>query len=277
LTDVLPADLQELLAAVDPARIPTVALSLHAPPVSLAGKWCAHARQLVGPIRSVLGSWRGSAGFRADNAEERKVVESDAPPPHSLLRTQMPESFNHQDFFSLTLDPSENRFATADALLAAVLDGFLENRPAGVSRMMSLRNVLVKPLRLRTSPLGCPVSSLLSPCSEQTFVGRFPVLAQHVDASGASAQVILGADDRHLRFRSCVGVEILPSGQAVVTLGTRVQSTNLFGHVYMALIDHVHRNYVSPTMLQLAVDHAVQNERAPDPAPHVPQAFPLPA
>jgi len=126
---------------------------------------------------------------------------------------------------------------------------------------MSLRNVLVKPLRLRTSPLGCPVSSLLSPCSQQSFAGRFPVLAQEITASGTRAQVILGADDRHLKFRSCVGVELLPTGAAVITLGTRVQSTNLFGHVYMALIDHVHRNYVSPTMLQLAVDHAVQHGR----------------
>ena len=106
--------------------------------------------------------------------------------------------------------------------------------------------------------------------------GRFPVLAQQVDASGKRTQVILGADDRHLRFRSCVGVEMLPSGAAVVTLGTRVQSTNLFGHVYMALIDHVHRNYVSPTMLQLAVDHAVQHERVCKPAPLGRQIFSLP-
>ena len=277
LTEVLPVDLQELLAAADPARIPTVALSLHAPPVSLAGKLCAYARQLIGPMRSFLGKWRGSTGFRADHSEERKVVELDSPPAQSLLQTQLAESFNHQDFFALTLDPSETRFANADAMLAAVLDGFLENRPTGVSRMMSLRNVLVKPLRLRTSPLGCPVSSLLSPCSEQTFAGRFPVLAQHVDVSGKHAQVILGADDRHLRFRSCVGVEMLPSGAAVVTLGTRVHSTNLFGHFYMALIDHVHRNYVSPTMLQLAVDHALQNERLCKPAVLGQQTFRLPA
>lgn len=277
LTEVLSAELQVLLEAADPARIPTIALSLHAPTISLAGKLCAHTRRLIGPIRSVLGKWRGSTGFRADNTEERKVIELDAPPAKSLLRTQLPESFTHQDCFALTLDPSENRFATADALLAAVLDGFLENRPVGVSRMMSLRNVLVKPLRLRTSPLGCPVSSLLSPCSQQSFAGRFPVLAQETLGSGTRAQVSLGADDRHLKFRSCVGVEMLASGAAVITLGTRVQSTNLFGHVYMAVIDHVHRNYVSPTMLQLAVDYAVQHGRQHEPAGRGLQAFPLPA
>jgi hypothetical protein len=276
LTEVLPPDLQELLAAADPTRIPTVALSLHAPPVSLAGKLCAHTRRLIGPMRSVLGKWRGSGGFRADNSEERKVIELDAPPSKSLLRTQLAESFNHQDCFALTLDPTENRFATADTLLAAILDGFLENRPAGVSRMMSLRNVLVKPLRLRTSPLGCPVSSLLSPCSQQSFAGRFPVLAQETLATGTRAQVILGADDRHLKFRSCVGVEMLPSGAAVITLGTRVQSTNLFGHFYMAVIDYVHRNYVSPIMLQLAVDHAVRHGQRSEPACLDLRAFPLP-
>lgn len=59
--------------------------------------------------------------------------------------------------------PSPFTQAGATALLASVSQGFLHNAPGGVSRLMALRNVLVKPLGLRTSPLGCPVSSLLSP------------------------------------------------------------------------------------------------------------------
>jgi hypothetical protein len=46
--------------------------------------------------------------------------------------------------------------------LVALLEGFLDNRPSFVSRLMVLRNALVRPLGLRTSPLGCPVSSLLA-------------------------------------------------------------------------------------------------------------------
>ena len=124
--------------------------------------------------------------------------------------------------------------------------------------MMEFRNVLVKPLGLRTSPLGCPVSSLLSKDCGLLFAGRFPVLDIKEDADSKLVQVILGADDKHLRFRSCVGVQCHANGSVEISLGTRVHTTNLFGHLYMALIDRVHRGYVSPVMLRLAVDHAVK-------------------
>jgi len=124
-----------------------------------------------------------------------------------------------------------------------------------VSWLMRLRNVLVRPLRLRTSPLGCPVSSLLSPNRDKLFAGRYPVLDQATDPRGLHAQVLLGADDRHLRFRSCVGVRI-SGNEARITLGTRVQARNGFGRFYMACIEVVHRRYVSPAMLCLAVEHA---------------------
>ena len=73
--------------------------------------------------------------------------------------------------------------------------------------------------------------------------------------------MILGADDKHLVFRSCVGVELLPDGRAKCTLGTRVRTRNLFGRFYMGVIDRMHRGYISPTMLRLAVDHAVRELR----------------
>ena len=149
-------------------------------------------------------------------------------------------------------------------MLAGLLDGFLENRPTGVSRLMGLRNVLVKPLGLRTSPLGCPVSSLLND-APQRFAGRFPVLEQAINADDRRAQVVLGADDKHLRFRSCAGVELLPNGNVRFSLGTRVRNRNLFGAVYMRLIDRTHRRYVAPAMLSMAVAHLLA-ESAPTPA-----------
>ena len=116
---------------------------------------------------------------------------------------------------------------------------------------MQVRNLLVRPLKLRTSSLGCPVSSLLSTQAPEFFAGRFPVLAQQTDADGHRAQVILGADDRHLSFRSCVGVQITADG-IEVSLGTRVRCSNAFGHFYMALIHGVHQQYVTPAMLRMA-------------------------
>jgi hypothetical protein len=94
--------------------------------------------------------------------------------------------------------------------------------------------------------------------SPTRFAGRFPAIAESISADGRRAQVILGADDKHLRFRSCVGVQIFDDGRLVFTMGTRVQFKNNFGRFYMTAIDAVHRGYVSPAMLRFAADHAIR-------------------
>lgn len=257
LTQTLPPEVLALLGPLAMDAVPTFALSLEAAPSSLPARLCAATRSVVGPLRGRLATARRQVGFLATRAGIRRVDALAEPPADSLLREHLPEARDHEDSFALRLAADELPALPAAAILAAVLEGFLARRPAGVAWMMALRNVLVKPLRLRTSPLGCPVSSLLAQDAGQHFAGRFPVLAQRIDAGGRRAQVLLGADDRHLRFRSCVGVEILPGGDVVVTLGTRVHCLNAFGRVYMAVIDRVHRGYVSPALLRPAVDHAL--------------------
>ena len=69
--------------------------------------------------------------------------------------------------------------------------------------------------------------------------------------------MILGADDRHLVFRSCVGVQVTDTS-VEVTLGTRVQYRNAFGRAYMAAISGVHHAYVAPAMLRSAVESVAQ-------------------
>ena len=101
------------------------------------------------------------------------------------------------------------------------------------------------------------MSSLLSTAEGPLFLGRYPVIAQKIDADGKRAQVILGADDRHLTFRSCVGVHVTETG-VEVTLGTRVQCRNTFGRAYMAAINGVHHAYVAPAMLRNAVESMAQ-------------------
>jgi hypothetical protein len=145
----------------------------------------------------------------------------------------------------------------AARIMELVLEGFLVNAPHGVSRLMMIRNLLVRPLGLRTSPLGCPVSSLLSDDRSNLFAGQYPVLYQSVSADGSIAQVVLGAKDKHLIFRSCVGVEIVGPQHVQIALGTAVKCKNLFGRFYMAAISVVHRKYISPTMMRRAADYLV--------------------
>lgn len=67
--------------------------------------------------------------------------------------------------------------------------------------------------------------------------------------------------------RSCVSVEILDKHHVEVMLGTRVHCKNLFGRFYMGAMALVHRRYVTPAMLRLAVEYALGQEQAASQAP----------
>lgn len=261
LTTLLPDSVLDLLdEALLQTSVPTVDLALEAPPRTLRRALFGSARASAGIVLGIWARWHNTAGFVARQARRSNVVELDNTPPGSLLLKQFSgEQFHYEDTFSLTMDQAAFEEHTATALLSAILDGFLSKPPAGVARLMVFRNFLVRPLGLRTSPLGCPVSSLLSQDQSQLFANRFPVLEQATDNRHRRAQVLLGANDKHLVFRSCVCVTMLPLGRVQFTLGTRVKCKNAFGRVYMAAITRVHRTYVTPTMLSRAVDHATLN------------------
>ncbi len=260
LTEVLPDAVVEALTASPTREIPTIALSLKSATTSLRGRFCARTRRIFGRARGAIARAHRPVGFLAES-RGRTVTELDTPSPRSLLRRQFDDGFDHEDSFVLEVPQAELPSASASALLAGLLEGFLQNRPSGVSRLMSFRNVLVKPIGLRTSPLGCPVSSLLGD-APQRFAGRYPVLGQSVDDADRYAQVVLGADDKHLQFRSCAAVEMLPGGNVRFSLGTRVRNRNIFGAIYMRLIDRTHRRYVAPAMLRMAVGFVVMGVRS---------------
>jgi hypothetical protein len=259
LTELLPQVVVRWLASVA-ARdgdVPTTELSLHDRPGSLLEAACTRYRSLAGHLQR----WRLGFGLRpgfVSVMRRPRVREQDELADDCLLREALRDRVvHHQDAFALVVRPAHGDHRTAGAWLAAALQGFVDNPPVSVARMMALRNVLVRPLGLRTSPLGCPVSSLLVDGAPLRFDGRFPVLALRVSADGRRAQVLLGADDKHLVFRSCVGVRLLDDGGVEFSLSDRVACSNLFGRVYMALIARTHRRVVAPTLLSHAVDAAL--------------------
>ena len=255
LTELLPEPVQDVLARrpLHAQPLATSTLSLCAAPETLALRVCGHIRSAAGRIRRRMLSLRRPLGF-VGRRFRQTVVALDTLPEQSLLSSQFDARVDHEDMFAITLPADAFGRTGLQQLLSFLLEGFLENRPVGVSWLMRIRNLLVRPLRLRRSPLGCPVSSLLSTDRSVLFAGRFPVLAQSMHGD-RRVEVLLGADDRHLRFRSAVGIERLDDGRLRLTLGTRVQCRNRFGHLYMRLIDKVHRGYITPTMLDMAVAH----------------------
>lgn len=179
----------------------------------------------------------------------------------AAMKDVLPDA-GHSDAFALRLpglsivhDPSpapdkEHPRAPkpCDYGLEAVLEGFLENPPVNVGRLQRLRNAIVRPMGLRTSPLGCPVSSLLGR-SETNFLGRFPVHAVVRDAAAPRQRVgvVLGADDKHLRFRTVVAVD---TDRQLMYMATKVQPLNPFGRFYMGSIDYAHRKFVAPNLMR---------------------------
>jgi hypothetical protein len=260
LTEVLPDDIARLInsRSFQQQTIHTTTLSLDAPAGTLHSKVCDTYRGSIGILRGFWSSARSGSGYVSESDTTKSVSQLSTVPGSSLLNKHMlPSDADHHDTFLLSLNDFELGNLKADDVLKLLLEGFLNNAPQGVSRLMMIRNFLVSPMGLRTSPLGCPVSSLLSDDRTHLFANQYPVLDQLIDEDGRRAQVILGAKDKHLIFKSCIGVEMVSESQVNLTLGTGVKCKNWFGHFYMAVISLVHRKYISPIMLRRAADYLV--------------------
>lgn len=258
LTMLLPEAINTLITpeALSAHHVPLTALSFNASSDALLYKFCNRFRAIAGIVRGHFVRFAGQ-GF-AKTKIAYTVTRCQTPAESLLNRQFADERCEHEDCFSIDIKagnvPSS---ATSSHLLAQILDAFVSQPASGVTALMLTRNILVKPFGLRTSPLGCPVSSLLSDNHGCLFAQRFPVLEQYVHTDGNAAEVVLGADDKHLRFRSSVAVSRLSNGSIRFSLGTKVQCKNGFGRFYMAMIQKVHLLYVVPTMLEQAVKVSV--------------------
>ncbi len=216
LTELLPPDISGLIQSrfFQDNVVQTTTLSLDAPAGTMHRKVCDTFRGSMGVLRGSWGAWYESGGFVSQSDETKTVIELNSTPENSLLIEHLTDgSVHHEDTFTITVNGGGFQRANANKLLELMLEGFLINTPGGVSRLMMIRNILVQPLGLRTSPLGCPVSSLLSDNTSNLFANQYPVIDQRINKTNTVAEVILGANDRHLKFRSCVSVEIVKNNQ----------------------------------------------------------------
>eukprot|EP01119_Soliformovum_irregulare_P000598 TRINITY_DN10421_c0_g1_i1.p1 TRINITY_DN10421_c0_g1~~TRINITY_DN10421_c0_g1_i1.p1 ORF type:complete len:546 (+),score=64.94 TRINITY_DN10421_c0_g1_i1:43-1680(+) len=204
----------------------------------------------------------------------------------SILQRHFPRSFHFEDSYlvrimakddgnkrtiRVPLDPHIkeallSRKCDSAGLMERLLAAFLDHPPQEVTAMMQLRNVLVTPLRLRTSPLACPISSLGDGSGRSKhYFGierRFPVRDQLRD--GDSTQVTLGANDKHLQFRSVVALDTHRNqdnniSAIDVRLSTRVFCLNAFGKFYMRSIESAHEHHIIPSLMQNACKFAFQD------------------
>lgn len=262
LTELLSPELQSALRRGEHEEVHATTTKLgfaHTLDVQGCIGLCAHVRRLAGRARQTLARVCTQRGFVKHDAPDLQPVALHTLPTHSLLNSQLVDH-HYEDSVQVRLASRWLDNHSTESLLVQLLEAFIEQPAPSVGGLMQLRNLLVKPLGLRVSPLGCPVSSLLNEAPDQHFAQRFPVLDSHV--SPKLTQVLLGADDRHLSFRSCVSVQ-RDGDNVLFTLSTRVHCRNLFGRTYMAMVDPLHRQYIAPVMLRSAAACLVR-EIAPD-------------
>jgi uncharacterized protein DUF2867 len=109
--------------------------------------------------------------------------------------------------------------------------------PRWIKTLMSLRDHLVKPFRLKTSRS--------TEKNVADTIGIFPVLSESPD------RLVAGFNDTHLDFRVVVDVASSGHGQQV-TATTLVLTHNLLGRVYLAIIRPFHRLIVRALLRQVA-------------------------
>jgi Protein of unknown function (DUF2867) len=133
------------------------------------------------------------------------------------------------DAFSVTVDG-----AAFPARRAA--ERMLGRSPRWIRALMALRDTLVTPFGLKTSP---PAGT------HADAIGIFPVLSDTPD------RLVAGFNDSHLDFRVVVDVASSSDGQRV-TATTLVLTHNLLGRVYLAIILPFHRIIVRAMLRQVA-------------------------
>jgi len=128
------------------------------------------------------------------------------------------------------------RVEVADPALDArhAAERMMAHQPRWAEALVSLRNLVVSPLGLKTSGEGAP--------APRGMIGIFPVLSETPD------RLIAGFNDSHLDFRVVVDVTA-PEGVRQVTLTTLVKTYNWLGRTYLTIIMPFHR-LIAPALLR---------------------------
>jgi Protein of unknown function (DUF2867) len=117
-----------------------------------------------------------------------------------------------------------------------VAERMMARQPRWAEALLSLRNLLVTPLGLKTSGV--------SPNAPRDMIGIFPVVSETRD------RLIIGFNDRHLDFRVVVDVTA-PRDVTQVTATTLVKTHNWLGRTYLAIIMPFHRLIVPALLRQV--------------------------
>ncbi|WP_033069158.1 DUF2867 domain-containing protein [Thalassospira australica] len=150
--------------------------------------------------------------------------------PVTLPHPAMPDA-DWADAFVIAVDQPD---LTAPKAARHVID----SAPAWYHRLLALRNIIVKPLGLKTD-LDTAGNAQLE------TIGVFPLIRE------TDTCAVLGLDDHHLNFRIVIETEPLGPNATLVRSITLIRRNNGLGHAYLAAVMPFH-NRIVPAMLNAA-------------------------
>ena len=162
-------------------------------------------------------------------------VQKSEVPSDGLLSDCLPR-FDFADAYSLPI--SDEQAADIDGLARAAF----QHVPNWILILMKLRNLLVRPLGLKTT-YDTTSNFLVGPLEVGSRVGIFRVYGR------TPTEILMGEDDKHLDFRVSLRVEG-PRGNKQVLVATVVCFNSGLGRFYLALVRPFHKVIVPAVMRQ---------------------------
>ncbi|MCW5256134.1 DUF2867 domain-containing protein [Verminephrobacter aporrectodeae subsp. tuberculatae] len=180
------------------------------------------------------------------NPEKKPSMAYGTLPDNSMIREEG-RDFSYVDTCTVLI----NRQDIANWELLA---GFFHSTPKWFDFLAKLRDRVVWFFRLKTAS-GDP-KRILPPYLPGQQIGFFQVIKL------SDRGVLLGQDDKHLDFRTSLMMMPHPTG-TVLAVSTAVETKNLLGRVYFAIVGPIHR-WMVPVLLKGMVRVIEERALPPD-------------
>jgi Protein of unknown function (DUF2867) len=177
----------------------------------------------------------------------KAVVQEIDIPSTSLAVRSLPHN-DFADAFKCQLPANQSQ--NIDSVTRAI---FL-TMPQWITKLLELRNTIVRPLGLKTSIDAVP-SSGQDELKPGTAVGVFEVLDRGLDE-----EIMLGEDDKHLDYRVSIRLE-REEEKCWVIVSTVVKFNNWLGRAYFVPVRPVHKIIV-PAMMKHGLRHSISHTSA---------------
>ncbi len=167
------------------------------------------------------------------------VKKHNRPPSDSILFSNLDGTVDYLDSYSVTINNQDG--LSVDELATRIFS----SSPSWVKALMMLRDVIVKPLGLKTASELEGHNELQAPHKNISYqsgdrLALFPVIQR------SDKEIVMGENDKHLYFRVSVYVKDHdnPNPQTVYVTTTIVQFHNHLGKAYFIPVKPFHKAIV---------------------------------